>query len=124
MTNVPGAASNTWSLGPPFTARAETRHRYDVHASSGVVGTNAVSFTAFWRSTCPVRVLMISITYCHGPGGRVIAGLLHTNRGLLLNTTLLLAAMGSTRRNQLRTVKESIVCWRTTPPASMTRARK
>ena len=81
-----------WSFGPPSDARAVTRHLYDVHASSGVDGTNDVSFTLLARSKLPVLVLMISIRYFQGPGCSVIAGLLQMNRGLVLKSTLLLAA--------------------------------
>src|SRR5437763_336416 len=101
---VPGLDTLASPLPVEFTARACTCHVYDVLASRGCENVNAVSFSLSWnRSRWPVRVLNTEISYSHRPGGRVIGGLLQTNSGDSVWTTVVGPRIGATRRSQLRT---------------------
>src|SRR6478735_4956600 len=102
MTNVPGLLAVIWSDGGPFTMFAWTLHRYDVQASSGVGGTKLVSL-AVNCLICPFAVLVMVISYVHGPGGRVTAGLLQVNVRWRVNKTSFTLRVGLTSFTQLRT---------------------
>src|SRR4051812_30568049 len=96
---VPGLETFASPLPVEFTARACTCHVYDVFASRGCENVNAVSFNLSWnRSRRPVRVLNTEISYSQRPGGSVIGGLLHTNWGDSVWTTVVGPRIGPTRR--------------------------
>src|ERR1043166_6737856 len=124
MTNVPGLFTVISSAGPPFTARPVTLHRYEVQASSGKRGTVVVSSTAnSWTGELGFAVLMMRTTYVHGPGGSVIAGLLHTSRGVRVNSTSVERA-GVMSLTQGRMCSVSMRWAATFPLRSSTCARK
>src|SRR6185437_12890360 len=123
MTKVPGDDASTCDCALPFTAVAWTDHRYEVQASSGD-GTKTVSLTVIEKAGVLVAVLVTVMTYCHGPGGRVIAGLLQMNRGWSVNSTSLVVRMGWTSRSQLRTGCDVTVSATTLPPESSSRSTR